>query len=46
MDPFQVLAISIQKANAKNLADFLSATQLNVKKPETYKQAMGGPHAQ
>lgn len=37
IDSFQILGTSIQKANTKNLADFLSATQLNVQEPKTYK---------
>lgn len=46
LDPLYILVIAIQKANAANTTDFLSISQLDVKEPKTYKQAMSRPHAQ
>ncbi len=46
IDLFQILATSIQNVNVKNLVDFLSAIELDVKEPKTYKQAISGSYAQ
>ena len=46
MDPLQILAASIQKANAGNPADFLSTTQLDIEELEMYKQAISKRQAQ
>lgn len=40
INPLQIMATSIQKTNAKNLADFLSTFQLIIEKPKMYKQVM------
>lgn len=42
---FQILAISIEETNIKNLAKFLLIVLLNIQELETYKQAMGKIHA-
>lgn len=34
---FHILAIASYKANARDASKFISSTQLDVKKPETYK---------
>ncbi len=41
-----ILATAIYKANATNLSDFTSSTQLDIEEPKTYKRAMRGPHTQ
>lgn len=45
-DPLHILATAIHKANAGDASEFTSSTQLDIKEPETYKQAMYGSHGQ
>lgn len=46
LDPLHILAISLPKANSIDHGDFLFITHLNIKEPETYKQAMSCFHIQ
>ncbi len=45
-DPLHILATVIHKANTINPSEFTSSIQLNIKEPETYEQAISGPHVQ
>lgn len=46
IDPLNILATFIHKANAGDVSDFTSSIQLDVEEPETYDRAMNEPHAQ
>lgn len=46
IDPFYILATATYKINTEDTSQFTSLTQLDVKKFETYKQAMYEPHRQ
>lgn len=46
INPLNILATAIHKARAEDASGFTLLTQLNVKKPETYKQATYRPHRQ
>lgn len=46
IEPLYILASVINKADVENASEFVMATQLDVKEPETYKWAMNGLHAQ
>lgn len=46
INPLHILATAIHKENARDVSEFTSSTQLNVKEPETYKRAIYGPHGQ
>lgn len=43
-DLLHIQATIIHKANAVNPSNFFLPTQLNIKEPETYKQAMSRSH--
>lgn len=44
-DLMNILVVLMYKANAINLPEFLSSSQLDVVEPESYEPVISGPHA-